>query len=1287
MKKTTKILVLMVSVVLLFALSAVAAFAVESEETESYYQDIKVITNATFDSVASDFMFDGDTTYGSFAFDGVSFIYQKYLENPPRGGKIKASVTLDGNKSVGYFGSLQKSSNAPYINITLGKSPIAGNKETSLKSYAYFVLDWDMCSPTGNYDKDGNLSFGYYFRMQDKTNTPVQLSKAFSSITTDKNGNTKLGSTVLGKSTDWQHYTTILEVVKTYDAAGNLLYQVNGYLYVDGVVRQTILNMVDTRKSFYDNYYAVEGSDPDTSLINLTELRINLPAGSANKTGDDSLLIDNVYVRSFTKYYSGAQEIGDVVSGKKSLTQWSDSVFVENYDYPFGDLVATVNAADGSVGYYDNAVEAFNSISDGAVVELSQPVSDVVIESPIIVKTNGNDFGFSSSSYSAEEIEEGVYKFSRSQNSTIKIYWDMPVGKDGFVCSDNRESNDLFNIATSVIGSVPAYPNDLSDYAIEIKDENDEVVDLYKLVGWAYNPDDAEAGKADTLRPITIFDIESAKGSWIALYPVFEKMDLRVIEEVLDPSGVPVKKITFYKYGDIGTAISKAEKGATIQLRNDIFTENAVAVQKDLSLDLNGHSYAVNLVKGTNTWSHKEGKVVGYASKPAAFNLLEGNSFKISSSLPGGKIFVSAYVVNIDDETGEEKGYNISGSSAVYFNGSGKAPVDLTIDGENLAVYASSVVESYSQNIYGKVTVNGGEYYRTVNDFQGLFNNRHNNCVSYEINDATLAAITSGSVFSNGNSTATTEAYSVVFNNCHLYGKNNVNIINSRDPNCHIYLNNCIADGAVTLSDGTITLGEGTVYNATAFSKAGVAEGCSAFAKPSDVEFNIQPNSFTKTDGVGLNASSYEIPEPTTINASFDTMVAGPNNSVVIEWYGLDGNIVSSSVAFAGYVATPPTGIVTPWENGDGWRDFVITNWSHDGEPVTDFTIPAGFSGTYRFDAIAPTPETEGQLFAANPTKLLWNISFGTGIEIKFYIPVEEAVTLDSITVDGKALPVSADTVKIGDLDYKVATFTTVSLNTHLYYAPTINYTIDGVAYSFEFGEVSALDYLRNVMSNTEISETQKTLLINMVRYISELCKLAYGFVPAEYSEFLAEYPAPEYPDSYDDKGYNEEYYEEDSRGKPVSDYATLAQQYLDRIEIKVEDGDVSIWIYPAKTDVALAGTYSITELEIEENNEVVNVEKRGEADGFATVITRIDIKTLVTADYLEIKFKNTDKRIRTNAYYSFAALINSYKAAGKDSGLLESIYALANAMIASEGEESILPTYPLLAPANKDEE
>ena len=98
MKKTTKILLLVLSFVLVFTVSAVVSFAAEDKD----WGDVKVLQEFDFETVADEYFHNGDESFDNAVVEGASFVFAKYADYGHRTGFVRSIVSYDGNTAVAY---------------------------------------------------------------------------------------------------------------------------------------------------------------------------------------------------------------------------------------------------------------------------------------------------------------------------------------------------------------------------------------------------------------------------------------------------------------------------------------------------------------------------------------------------------------------------------------------------------------------------------------------------------------------------------------------------------------------------------------------------------------------------------------------------------------------------------------------------------------------------------------------------------------------------------------------------------------------------------------------------------------------------------------------------------------------------------------------------------------------------------------------------------------------------------------------------------------------------------
>ena len=906
MKKTTKLFVLTALVALVFACSAFFAHAVE--ENEDYFQDVVVWTDVNFESMADDYKFDADKNFGSPGFGGVVIYCTSYQDYGYRGGSIESLVAPDGTKSLVYYSTDHVSKTCPYFSDYLGDSPSKTGSKHSLTNYSYFSLDFDMKSPTCYYDDADNktntatLYLQNWFYYVNTEEASKSKSPTFITWTTDANGNTviKSGSVTrtLKKSDVWQHYTIIYKVYDDVDASGNVVSAVDAYLYVDGefISSSTGIFNVD-----YSSYYVnPESGEHDTSLTCFREVRISIPATGDNNTPEqESVAIDNWKVKSFSNFYKYKTEIDQVTTGYIDLVDWTEAVYTRDYDYPFNNLLATVLDTNGKVvGYYDDFKAAFDVAEEGYTVKIHGNVTEadgVTVNKNVIVDARYDadgkeqatpyEFKFISDKYSATP-EEGIYLLKRTQNSTVKFFWDMPTGV-------SATDNNLFKITSSVLGATPVYPDEIEQYYVKYDAvDTDRIVAIYRFEGWSYTA----GGEVEELRPVTVEDLENPMGAWCAIYPVYSYCDVKVTKT----NG----RVYYCAFGDVEKE-AEATPGLTFTLLDDVVTSKPIVFANDAVIDFAGYDY----------------KYVASAENGAAFKVAAGATLTLTSSVMGADVFTVAAVDN------EAKGAAV----ANLIGG-------LTVEGDKLAVYASQLftVDATATDEIN-VSVNGGAYYKAINDDKALIDMNAAVKITANINNALIASNTANLI----NLSSVAKDTSILLSDCTVYAEEaGAIVINSANAKATFVACNVFADAE--LAAGTTTLGYGTLV-AGAYGQATVADKCKVFELPaghkdSTAKITLAFNEFAVVDGSVAN-SSYDVTDAEK-EMTFTAIVGGTRkledgttetNVVNVEWYDPTGELISIGYTYPGTSTklVPPefTYVWAVEDGGDGWRNMIISKW------------------------------------------------------------------------------------------------------------------------------------------------------------------------------------------------------------------------------------------------------------------------------------------------------------------------------------------------------------------------
>lgn len=1100
MKKTTKLLVLMMMAALVFACFAFFAYAAEDEE--SIFEDVKVWADANFESMADDYKFDADKNVGSCTFGDLAIYCTDYQSKGPRGGSVESFVAKDGTKSFAYFSSNTftnpKGASSPYISDYVAGAPSKTSAPNSLSNTAYYSLDFDLKSPTGYFDGTGNsdyIRFQTYFGYVKADGNTTTNSRALFDIRTTADGYTEVaitgGPTVKSakKSDEWQHYTVLFQIYDKVYADGTVTSGIDAAFFLDGEKLHTFQDIFTVDPSAY--YKDPATGEPDTTLTCFREVRINLPSNGSHKTQEvESVAIDNWKIKSFSKFYKYNDDLDNVMTGYIDLGDWKDAEFNKDYKYPFGNHIATVLDANGKlVENYDSFKDAFAAAEDGYTVKIHADVTaadGVVVNKNITVDANfdrdGNKvdspyaFEFVSDKYSSV-LEDGIYLLKRTQNSTVKFFWDMPI-KDKVSPTDNA----LFMITTSVLDAVPVYPDEIDEYFVKYG-EGGAILGIYRFDGWSYEDD----GTPDTLLKVTEDDLVSPLGSWKALYAVYTQCDIKVTR----PNGR-----VFYCTFDEIPDVAKETPNLTFSLTGDVTTSKTLAFAKDSTFDLAGFAY----------------KFVSDDPAATALKVEEGVTVKLTSSVAGAKLFAAASV-----------------DGAVKGAGVAELAGNFEIAGENLAVYTSQLFNvADDAGLTAKVTINGGSYYRTVDDGAALMSVGGNNKITLTASDATFISATDEAKIVSF--TTTVKGASATFTECCFIALNDTDAIINNSIDSTINIDNCKVAAKVSTVLGNTAFGYDTLF-AEYTGEVIAPKNCKLFGIPethplASVKVELALNEFVAGAENGSFADeSFDINVAEETELKFAGVVAGRqvvdgayvSNCVNIEWYSPDGTLISTEYIYPGATDKPtPPLYVYDWADGDGWRDIKISKWQNEAnEAVTDFAVPADAvpSSTVKYYGITPVSGDPDVVYTAAPKKLLWNISFGERLAYNFYIPKEDAVTINSLKFGNTDVTIG-DAVKVGELDYYLCTVTVAITDAHVTNDVAISYTIEGIDYSYEFIALSALSYASTVLAGDEISDAEKEFILNYVR-IAKLSNEMADNANAAYDVFFNANPAPDYITEY----------------------------------------------------------------------------------------------------------------------------------------------------------------------------
>ncbi len=708
MKKSVKILTLVLSLAILCGALVVAAFA--DGETDT------TITGIVLDNAAD--------------FEGTNF--------GPGGETIPTAESAgEGTKST----DIDKDDGAARV-VTIkhqkGGQPVVLVNPNDNNSY--FTVDWSQNPNTSSghffdtYHKDGR--WGVW---KDEANAPIYGSKIMYAVldvdmmwenpadydgtgffypylgyTTESGGFKNLDGSVgirfvkgdngtvavkiqnsdkqfkIGSDGVWSHVTFVMgfEVIGE-EGAKNVA--VKQYLAVDGVILDTFefINTVDAS--------TVWGGDK--TRLYARDVRFN--AFGQSKT---AAMVDNYTLRSVTPEYNG--NLATVLAGGvgTDLTTWESNIYDAD-KMPFGELVATIGTAK-----YDTIQKAIAAAEEGDTITLCKDIDESIVLDKAIT------------------IECGEYKFENlsAEKGLMATYdketktWTVETAQGEFYITWESCTCGLEECDETHPGGFESTGWAGGTLASAYTEEEGKIIDwtyssgydTYTLIGW----EDEEGnfwGFDTVITPEMCEDITE-----IVLYPVLAKTSATLTY---------VKKgETVALSGDtaLQTALSGMDAGTTITLLSDARFKRTTAytLGKDITINLNGNILNalvdVKFSSGVINLGGKTLTILGEEEGSAfinAYPLLSGD--KLSKA--AGTAFGGAGTLNM-------KGSNLFVSTAAFYGNWGTSTVAFNFEG---ITYNNNGGSDNPADLYhkGKATVNIKNcLFKTTNPFIGFTNDQGN---------------------------------------------------------------------------------------------------------------------------------------------------------------------------------------------------------------------------------------------------------------------------------------------------------------------------------------------------------------------------------------------------------------------------------------------------------------------------------------------------------------------------------------------------------------------------------
>jgi len=1142
MKKFTKLLILLLSLVTIFTAFTVVALA-DGEAVLSTPR-IKNIGNSgpDWDGKLDGTPFGAGTANGRYGYiyaeaSDTQNLYGVFMMSPK-----KSNVSTSDNAYYGEDLWLDTSTETR----TIGTSSVTVYKYNPI-DYPYFVYSFDTMTPTGNFGVvDADNPYAPMNDLQFRTGVGGNQKGDYSLIIDTPTIFNKLDSTPY----KWQHVTVIAKyrADNVGDDGLTVAAEYDIELYVDGVrvpgevvegVEQKLLTNVttDSAKSL------AIGIIPEQ--LGYTFLRISTHSGSTPISGyvatDPSTWPD-----TDPSEWSTAKVALDNPQISYYQGDWSfDQIAKTNYEdnkasIPTGGkAVAAVQTPAGVVTYYGSAADAVNAAADGdTVIILADIEEPLAIDKAItldlgmrytqqifnvpVLDENGDpvykDDGvtqqtqtvtttyllgahdvtfFSRTGYVATPVAEaegvvvntddsenayvGIYKFEKSENTYI-VNWDPEC--EGECDCHEMTKHLLTETTTATAGNAPAYICEAPVF--EITKNGFEVV----FVGWSTE----KGGKAIDLSSFT-----AEAGETVNLYPVYEYIQNAF--ELITSAG----ESTFYLEDEFDEQLISAAANlanATVKLHTDVYTEVAtVKLYKSLTIDLNGHNLKRCFVYGNVYEATKNGEDFVCETTTLASTVASGGDIffqtyatdiilTITSSNGGGTFYNTKMNADTWTYEGEVVKRTSNGVSVARVTNSSegvakKSPFTVKLNG-GITIYAGQLMwQGHADGKYN-VYIDNVKYYKLDNEaFIWL---RTNQKIDIEItNSLFFTPSNAGNMMYLGTSGKTyNSAYdsNVTVRNCDFikpetsYGM--AVSITRPTGNTKVVFDNCrLYDAGGTHAD--ITGINGTLgFYSTESSKESVP--VNAADGWENREASVKCIYYVPSSSTKLPVNSDAIINVPTFDIPATNKLTLTFNRVIskpVEVTWIDGDEVHSTETLYPVADSFAGPEIIIELPDDLYRDKVLQFVDASGKLSTETVIDWSVDSYTFYSAETVNGVTK---YVASPKATMFSLAYMGHLAYNLYTPVVDGVTIDRLGAN-----YTPHKVKIGGVEYWCANAGWITPDTAIDTSEVqIIYTIDGVKYTTNY-RISALIYAELLSKFGGVTDIELDAIYKLLAYVEEV--------------------------------------------------------------------------------------------------------------------------------------------------------------------------------------------------------
>ncbi len=1043
----------------------------------------------------------------------------------------------------------------------------SGNNEVGAGEYwgidtQYFVMDVDlMWFDPANYDGTGFFypylgwtnAAGNSFTAAANGQFGIRFTKSGSAVVAGlQNGNTTVS---VGSDGTWSHVTYIMGFgTKVDDDGTNVV--LKQYLAVDGVIVDYV--------EWASTVAVTDVLNGDRTLIYSRDIRLDIFGRVSTTKVYSSGAADNYVIRTLTKDYNGnlATVLADGVGA--DLTKWESNLYDAD-NMPFGTPIATIGDT-----YYDSFNKALAAAASGDTIVLQANVTTHVVLDKLVTIECGD--------YTIADITAGQgYRYdydadtktytTEATQGEFYLFWEACECGLGDVCDETHPGGiDTVGWEGGTIGA--SYTKDLN-WSCTVG------ATVYSLAGWV---DD----NGDPVDLNTVITAEMCDDlTEMTLYPVIatESATLTYVK-----GGELI-----YLTGDtaVKTALLGADPNTTITLYDTAKHYETVTIPNSLTLDLNGQTLSLLC-----------------PVKQTSFTLSTGKTFTVLGEKEG-----STLVHGFPKSEYTETASNVAGGT--LFSGGGAGTV-LNFKGAGLRVATGALYGSWAGHA---MTINIEDcYINTDNGQENPATIYHYGPITVNIKNATFGGATIGINY-NVAEVGTNKVINV--ENSVILGS----FISSSFPKVSVNLKNSYVAGSISAAE--INVGDGCYFtNNSWVDNATFDEGIALVAETYTAQHNVYDHKFFNyKDGDDL-VWDHEV--SLTYTPSVSEVTYAYQSCKVVNVTFKDGETTLGTAAgkAGAKVIGPTTG--TTEAVADGW---ILATKSYA------YTIPEDATADIVVD-IANVTEY-GYAYAAGTPKLYANYRLTDNLETSLYVPAElpEGIEITEIAKDGTSGRTLSGNYTIGGVAYTAthAWPNAWSADEGTYW--DITYSYDGTNVTYRV-TVDVVNYATKVVDiyATDLEKIQQVTAL--LQYVEAANKIKAVTISNGLSETLAALK-----EKVTIPAVTTEY---------LSDLSQL-RQYISGVAVSVNS--------------SRGGSMLITPVDATNTVNIIVGEKalQTEVKDGVVMLTNTSLCNWAAKD-LTIQVLDADGAVLATGTYSLAAYYNEMAsmATADQLALLEAMYALA---------------------------